>query len=86
VKKVIVSYYNKDKSISHTSDSFWSQTNLHCLNCGEVGLYAESVGDYYEGETHICLKCGYYFNLPQKPSDGKEDVQREQVLQQLTKE
>lgn len=83
--KVEVNYYNLDGSLSHTYSSNWENTGLFCLNCGERGLFAEDNGDYYEGETHICLKCGYFFNLPRCPDDGKEDEQKRQVLAQLRK-
>jgi len=81
--KTKVNYYNTDGSVSHTSDNTWSLTKLHCLNCGEKGIYSEAFGDYYAGERHICLKCGYYFSLPGEPDDAKEDVQQKQVLEQL---
>jgi len=56
---------------------------LHCLKCGAENIWSEDFGDYYEGETHICLKCNHYFNLPSKPEDGIECEQKSQVLKIL---
>jgi len=84
--EINVEYYKKDGSLSHSYDSIWGKTDLHCLNCGSSGLYAENEGDYYQGETHICLDCGYYFNLPCDPSDGNEDEQKKQILKHLRSE
>ena len=83
-KKITVDYYhNNGTEVSHSYDSTWEETDLHCLQCGKPSLWAENGGDYYQGETHICLDCGYYFNLPGYPSDGNEDAQKKQVLKFL---
>ena len=85
---VEVDYYRTDRktneqTVSHNSKQEYTKTELHCLNCGEKGLYAETFGDYYAGEQHVCLKCNHYFSLPFQPQDGATDTQVKQILKQL---
>lgn len=63
---------------SHQYTEPWEKTDLYCLNCGEKDLWVcNDGGDYYHGETHMCLSCEHSFSLPGYPSDPSDlDEQR----------
>lgn len=67
---------------SHQSTEPWEKTDLYCLNCGRQEVWiCDDGGDYYQGETHMCLSCEHSFNLPHYPTDP--DDQDEQRLRQI---
>lgn len=78
-----IKYFNGAKKISHTIKNEYTKTELHCLNCGEKGVFSEDNGDYYEGERHVCLSCDFYFSVPSFPENGLEHEQIKQVLEAL---
>jgi hypothetical protein len=46
--------------------------DMHCPGCGKTEVWHEDdPGDYYVGETHLCVECGYAFTIqPAIARDG----------------
>lgn len=47
---------------------------VHCPGCGVIPsvMVEPGTGDYYEGQTHLCIRCGTQFTMPSRvdrPSD-----------------
>ena len=58
--KVSVKY-----NAGHTIESEWLNTNIYCPNCGKKEVWRENDGgDYYLGESYLCISCEHGFNEP----------------------
>lgn len=46
-------------------ESDWNKSDLYCPSCGKKEVYEESSGggDYYCGESHICISCGVWYKI-----------------------
>ena len=58
----------------------WKKSDLYCLNCGKKKLwFNDNGGDYYQGETYLCVKCDCQFNLPHEPYSVDENLYGESL-------
>lgn len=73
--------------LGHRIDESWIPAVVHCPSCGSSEVMVEDgPGDYYDGEKHVCLKCGSYFALHIYGLDGSEDRARLEVIRSMVKE
>jgi len=59
--KVAVTY-----PAGHTLESEWEKSDLYCPSCGKQEVWEEKTdggGDYYCGESHVCVACEASFTL-----------------------
>lgn len=43
----------------------WIKEDYYCPNCGKQEVWMEeNSGDYYVGETYLCINCAFKFALP----------------------
>lgn len=70
----------------HSYSETWEKTSYHCPRCGNKEVWHEtSGGDYYVGETHLCLACNAHFYLPSQPTDDPKSWQDKQRLEAIWK-
>jgi hypothetical protein len=84
VKKLTVNHF-RGQQISHSYEETWERTELRCPSCGAARVWHDTgSGDFYVGETHLCLSCGSHFTIqgPYGPTDDARDpnVQRRAAL------
>jgi predicted RNA-binding Zn-ribbon protein involved in translation (DUF1610 family) len=64
--------YKAGHTIKHT----FTDTALYCPNCGKQSVWIDTGGgDYYVGETHLCVSCDTSFYLPNIGSPDDADQQ-----------
>lgn len=67
-------------STHHYIEEF-EKCDLFCPNCGVRSVWQEqSQGDYYLGETFICISCDHDFSI-QGPSASSEQNQLKRIVQ-----
>lgn len=50
---------------SHHYFEEYEKSDLYCPNCGENEVWEEmGDGDYYVGNDHACVGCGFIFTMP----------------------
>ena len=48
---------------THTCANEWDfEADLHCMCCGNKGIYVEFDGDYDQGSENLCVSCGNSWN------------------------
>ncbi len=40
----------------------YNKTDVRCPSCGEQTVWESTEGDYYSGNTFLCLSCNHDFN------------------------
>lgn len=53
----------------------WTETDYHCIGCGNKSVWVENEGDFYQGCRNMCVLCGWSFSCEHK-TDDKYDKQR----------
>lgn len=74
--------YDRDKIITQTKKEDWTKEEYFCPECGQKSVWCriENSGDYYVGETYLCVNCDTYFYLPSGNIDAKSSY-KEQLTQ-----
>lgn len=68
----------------HSYDETWVPTDYHCPRCAAKDVWVEqSEGDYYQGPSHLCRKCGASFALPSGAYVNDKNWQNQQRLKVL---
>ena len=70
----------------HSYNEQWEKSDYFCPRCGagdSEWFQASCGGDYYVGETHLCLKCEAHFYLPTDPRAQPENWQDKQRLEAI---
>jgi len=84
--KIKIDYYKFGEDIiSHTAEEEWEDTRFYCPNCGKKDSVWREVGpgDYYLGESYLCISCNHGFCLPIETCDESNNKQNKQIIKQL---
>jgi len=69
--------------LGHSYDFVYELEDLYCPNCGKKSVWVEQgPGDYYEGQTHVCVECNSTFSMPRLHVDHS-DENHKQVIEQI---
>ena len=81
MKRTITVYQKNIQGREYHHD--WSKSDLLCPHCGQPSVWEQNAGggDYYVGETFVCVKCGREFTIQGPNPMGSDD----EILQQLRK-
>lgn len=67
----------------HSYKETWKKTEYFCPCCGTKAVWQRpDGGDYYQGETFLCVDCETQWNWPNEPSDAN-DFQYIQRLKEI---
>lgn len=64
----------------HVYNETWKKTKYHCPCCGIKDVWQKpDGGDYYQGESFLCVTCKAHWNWPAEPFDQDDWQSRQRI-------
>jgi hypothetical protein len=65
---------------THSYEEPWELTALFCLSCGHSAIWCKrDGGDYYQGETYLCIDCEASWALPSEPDRNVDEIKTQRL-------